>query len=445
MPLRHPINSQFTQRDKWILVALFLVALSGYAVFAVQIARGSFFDYFNLAFDTDPRRYAEVIARAAEQRDGGSKIGGPKHPLIHYFQFIGRPLEWMVGDWKLAAALASCIAAAAAVASSFAFFRLLGVTPSLAAMAAGLFGVSAAPLVNAFISESYVYALLTIVLAWTCAAYRLTRPDSGLLASLACAVATFGVTVTNVIQNLLGEAVVQRSRGGWASTARSIVRYGATVAAAILTLLVITFPGEMWWIVTHPLDAARVILWQQTKGETSGLRQVLLSFFVYSFTAPEFSTVLLQGGAPMLDFRAFQYGPLGLLGVVLWGLLLAAGFVAATFDRTARRWIYLGLIAAVVFNLLLHGRYQFRGSIFLYAPHMFFNLIALLAPILIAAGQAGARIRGTVLVMLVLIGAVTAINNAPVAWHLATSFERFQAAPEWHDALEARRAERESQ
>lgn len=415
---------------------------SFYMVFGLQIAAGSFFDYYNLAFDMDPRRYAEVIAQHEELRHPSSLAGGPKHPLLHLMQVIGKPLTWITGDWKLAAAATSCLLGALSVSMVFLFFRFLGVVTSLSVAGAGLFGVSAAPLINAFLSDSYVYALSTIILAWTIAAYRLGAPNKARVLAVLAAVASFGVTVTNVFQNALGEAAARKPATTWRALTPQLIRFGISVGFVALVVLIAAFPKGMLWIATHPIEALKVVYWQQTKGETTGIAHVLTSFFVYGFTAPQFTTVSLPGGAPMLDFRAWLYnGPIAWGSILGWAALLTLSAVCALRDRSSRKWIYLGLLLAIGVNLFLHGRYQFRGSVYLYAPHIIFNIFGFTAAGLLSASQLKNAARTATLAALYLLIIVTSAVNIPRAWEVSSAFETFEAKEEWYSALEARQIE----
>lgn len=426
-----------TKRDWLVFAGLFLGALALYSVFAVQIAASPFFDYFNLAFDTDPRRYAETIARAPQDRHPGSSVGGIKHPLLFYFQIIGTPLRWATGDWKLAAALTSSAAGAMAMALTYLFFRINGAATSLAALATCLFAVSAAPLLNAFISDSYIYALMTIALAWVIGSVRLYKPHTLKIASIAAAALSFGVTVTNAAQNALAEAAALKNEHGWKITIRRTVFYSALVTLTVMALLILTFPSTMWWIATHPIESLKLLYWQQTKGESTGLLQVIISFFVFGFTAPNFTTVLLPGDAPMLDFRAWSFNALGTANVVTLSLLLVFGFAIAAFEKTQRKWLYLGLFMAICFNMLIHGRYQFRGSVFLYAPHIVFNIFAFVLPALLWVQSRGKMAVYAGCASLALLVGTTAWVNLPRAWELSTTFQGFVVKPEWLKAYDA--------
>ena len=74
--------------DARVAGLVFGLSLTAYGVLALRIAAGDFLDYWNLAFDTDPRRFAEATARSRIDWAPDTMIGGLKHSLVHYWAII---------------------------------------------------------------------------------------------------------------------------------------------------------------------------------------------------------------------------------------------------------------------------------------------------------------------------------------------------------------------
>src|SRR3954470_17709959 len=115
---------------------------------------------------------------------------------------------------------------------------------------------------------------------------------------------------------------------------------------------------------------------------------------------------------------------MGWIAAPLWLLFWAVGAVAALMHRQYR--LIAGAIAvALCFNLLFHLKFQFRGSLYLYAAHMHFLVFALgagLAPWLTIRSAAGKTYAGAVLALALLL----AVNNLPIALSFASDFDTVQ-------------------
>lgn len=422
--------------DFRVACALFASAFALYAAFALRIAQGDFLDYFNLAFDVDPRRYARALTTS--WANWPPDYGGPKHPLLFLFRPFAEPFLWLGFDWKSAASLVAALFGAGAVALAFAFLRTVQIARLDAAMLATLYALTSAQLFNSFITESYVFSLFALALAWWAVAARLEAPRRFRRLRYVAPILTFGITTTNVVQAAIAEAALRFQQAPPRQAVMNLIRFGIICGAITLALLVLAFPAGMWWIATHPADALRVLLWSQTKGDAVGLGPMFATYFGYAFVAPEFTTVALPGGAPMLDFRRFAFAPAGWPALALWVALLGAGCWRAAQIRDARRFLVWGLAAALAVNLALHMRYQFRGSIFLYAPHMSFVIFALGAFAFDRMSPLLARRPFAMRAALAALIALAAANNLPRAWELASGFDDFPFRPEWGPALEAR-------
>jgi hypothetical protein len=105
----------------------------------------------------------------------------------------------------------------------------------------------------------------------------------------------------------------------------------------------------------------------------------------------------------------------------LWlGFWVVGAVAAACHPRY--RWISLGLVGAIIFNLILNTDFQFRGSVYIYASHLHFPIFALgagLAPWLGRTGKARWAYVAAVLVLAALIGA----DNLPLVADFTQDFD----------------------
>jgi hypothetical protein len=201
---------------------------------------------------------------------------------------------------------------------------------------------------------------------------------------------------------------------------RSIV-FGIILALLASVVVLIVWHVALWDAVRDPITALKHVYWLRTKGERTGISQVLLTFLGFSFVSPEYSWLMLPEGINMRDFREYVFRSTGAMAMPLWLTFWTVGAVAALVHRRYR-WLALGVAGALVFDVLLHLDFQFRGSLYLYCAHSHlpaFILGAGLAPWVAGTHVARAIYVTVVLVLAVLVG----INNLSVASEFVTSFD----------------------
>jgi hypothetical protein len=150
------------------------------------------------------------------------------------------------------------------------------------------------------------------------------------------------------------------------------------------------------------------------------LQSILITFLEYVTVAPDYVWVPVVDGWDMRDFRAPLYSPIGLVAVAGWSLLLVSGIGCGLCDR-GMRWLTIGLLVAFAFNVLLHTRFQYRLSLFIYTSHVLILAFAMAA----GAARAASRRSGTARAMGVAVTSLfilVATNNLPVAAAFAHDF-----------------------
>ncbi len=415
--------------ERWATsLAIFVGFFALYAALAMRVAAGDLYEYWNLAFDLDTRRFAEAIARAPDEWAGDTKGAGVKHPLFFLLQPFSLPFRLAGFDWKQSAALTAALFGAGAATLAFGYLRAIALPRLDAALFTVFYGVSAAQLFNAFIVDSYVFSLFGLALAWTITAHRVADPAKFRRLAFLPPVYNFGVTVTNIIQTFIAEAAA-RFKGRtltWGDIrvfAVSMIRFGLWTAAIIAILMIVFLHDALFAIAQDPVGSLKKLYWMQTKGPVVGADHVARTFFAFAFVAPEATSVELPGGVMMTDFRSFAYGAVGLAALALWAALLALGVYGAWKTRKPDPLLTIALLGAVAFNFLFHLKYQYRGSVFLYAAHINFVIFALAAPAWFWAASRGIGALNALRAGLVALALLTAANNLPRAWTIAGAFD----------------------
>lgn len=353
----------------FVLAALFFLL---YSHFGLRLAQGIYFDYLNLAFDFDPPYFMDYLVGSLPERVNY------KHPLAMLF----RPLAGLFGLMgfapKAAAVLVMALIGALTVALVYGFTRLASFGRPEAIAATLFFGCSCTTLFTAIIVESYGWANFSIVLVWCLFLWGITHPQSGNTSRLMAAMLAAGITITNVMHALVAELFGQMRSG---SFKRAVVRtavFGLAVGLGLLVTLAIFQPQALWNMVARPVQTVKEVYWLRTQGANSGLADLLLTFFGYSFFAPSFAKVALSPQVVMVDFRTFAYTSLAQGAVFAWWGFALAGVVVGINNKMASlRLLIAPLLLVLALNLLLHLDYQFRGSLFIYAAHLHFPVFAL--------------------------------------------------------------------
>ncbi len=414
-PLADPAAGVSMRTDILVAIALALAAGVLYAGFGLRLAQGIYPDFFNLAFDVDPPTYVSLMTQEVFAR------GGVKHPLV----LMLRPLAQPLLAAGFSANAASCLVMAgfggATVGVVFLFLRRIAAALPEAILLTALFAVSGSQFFSAMIPESYGPAAFSIACVWLVAVWRLADTGNARVLRYAVAVLAYGVTTTNVLQSLLAEALVWLRHRGFSGAIRPLLVFGATLAVVLAVATALVWHDLLLQFLTDPLAVLKNAYWQRTKGARIGVADTVLRLLGYSVVSPSFSIVQIEGGIRMWDFRAPAFPPLAAVAALLWHLFWLAGAVAA-FINPRTRWLAAGLAAMLLFNLVFHIDFQFRGSVYLYSPHTHFLLFALgagLAPLLRPGSMVRRLYLAVALGLVVLVGSVT-FDRAAL---LATSFD----------------------
>ena len=385
-----------------------------YSWLAVLLSQSQYGDVDNLAFDFDPRLYLCTYA------DSPMAMGGIKHPLIVLLRPAVQALIYLGLPPRAAAGLWMAALGGAGVGLWYLLLRAISVAHVIAIPFALLFAVSATQLFVSMIPEAYGPAGMALIGLWLLTALRLNAPAAGGIWRYVVAFATFGITITNVAQSFIAEFLIWYRNDTIRDAFRRTVVFGIGLAVLLALPLLVVWHSVVWQVVSDPVHWVKSAWWLQTFGEKAGVQPILLTFLEYVTVAPDYVWVPIVDGWDMRDFRAPLYSPIGFAAVAGWSLLLASGIVCGLRDR-GMRWLTIGLLVTFAFNVLLHTRFQFRLSLFIYTSHVLILVFAMAAGVARVASRRAGTATAMGLAMLLLFMLV-ATNNLPVAAAFAHDF-----------------------
>jgi hypothetical protein len=403
-------------RDALLALLVFAIALALYGALALRLAEGRYYEYFNLAFDFDASRVLSMLTGSPP--DGM----GFKHPLMLYLRPLGLGAMALDLPPKAAAGMVMAAVGAGTVVLVFLFLRCSRIARPEALALSLLFVVSGSQVVTAIVTESYGFAAFSLALVWLIARLRMDDPGRLGIARTAAAVFAGGVTTTNALQPFIAEFAILWRHGGFRAAVIGIIRFGILFGLVFAAAALLLWARTIWEALQDPVGTAKMIWWLQTQGEKTGPLAVLRTYLVLSFVSPDFTVLPLPEGTRMLDFREWSFGPAGTLAAWGWMAFLAVG-TAAGLAHPGYRPIALAILVALLVNLVFHLRFQFRGSLYLYAAHLHFVTFALaagLAPWL--AGRA-AVLRGGYVAAVLALAVLFGVMNLSMAVDFVGRFD----------------------
>jgi hypothetical protein len=399
-----------------IVVACSVGVVSGlvYGWFAILLSQSHYANVDNLAFDFDARLYLCTYA------DSPMAMGGIKHPLIILLRPPVQALIYLGLAPRAAAGVWMAAPGGTGVALWYLFLRTILVAHVIAIPFALLFSVSATQLFVAMIPEAYGPAGTVLVGLWLLTVLRLNAPTTMGVWRYVVAFATFGITITNVAQSFIAEFLIWLRNDTIRGAIRRTIVFGIRFVALLALPLLIIWHSFVWQVIVDPIHFLKSAWWLQTFGEKAGLRPILMTFLEYSTVAPDYVWVPIADGWDMRDFRAPLWSPIGFAAVAGWSMLLVSGIVCGLRD-SGMRWLTIGLLAAFASNVLLHTRFQFRLSLFIYTSHVLILVFGMAAGAArIASRRSGAAT--TMGVAMLLLFMLVGTNNLPIAAAFARDF-----------------------
>ena len=349
--------------------------------FSVYFLLGSIFNqpvfrFDDIFFDTDSRLY--------RMRFGTEHYQDYYERTVHpYVLIIVRPLVWMVslflkGDMLYGAFVVTALTGALCVYLVWYFVKETSGNPLYASLIAGLFGASTSQLAFGSLIENYIFlgaaALIFIILL---------LKDKPLYMLVIAGLASFGITISNIVQTFIAHFFVRRN-------IKQIIIYGLIIGALVIPLNLLNnfiYPEAhpyLWEVSTLQYEEKNVF--ESTFQRANYLGRVML---LHSFISPD--PLLLKEDIPFLKvwmFRAaLKKAPLQIaryetiLGnalVAVWLAFVAIGgilFLKNLFKRD--NGFAFTFFFTCLFFFVLHMRYG--RDVFLYSVNWTYAITLFLA------------------------------------------------------------------
>lgn len=304
------------------------------------------------------------------------------HPAV---LLILRPIVALVGvflagNWTLAALVVTAAAGATCVFLVWQVVWNVTHDPVNALSIAAIFGVSTTQIMFGALVETYIFSALLLLLFLV----ALQNQKTPFFVLVSLGVMTMGVTITNLIQNVLSLFVFKPD-------IKLTFRFGAMVVSSVIALSLVNnivypkssplfiIPATMGTEQTnfHPISTSRIQL---------TIRELL----VYSEVAPRpvvltdrtvyprfwFYTEVLTPRKKIIE-EIGQYEGLLSTGIAyFWVLLVGVSVIAFIYQlwkRTGHGRTPLALALMLGFNFSMHVLYG--NELFLYTPHLAYALV----------------------------------------------------------------------
>lgn len=321
------------------------------------------------------------MARIAEPDGYRLEMRGP-HPFAY---LIFRPFGWMLNVFTqnpaLSAILINTFVGGLTVFLAWVFIKKQTENRAYSLLVASLLGLSTAHIFFGSVIETYIFSAASLIGFFL---LLQTRRDST-RSLLGVSVLTFGITLTNFVQNLIGFAA-SRPR------MRDIVRFAGLVISfgVMLSLLhAALYPSSRLFFL--PSDALGEAEFQISVFNDPGWRAVgrvtllVRTMLLYTIIAPAPYVFGEEVGGTFPRFNFFKivpgtysfspYDGLGNVLVIAWAtLLLVSGvFFLRDLVRTRKTDLKLAFVLCLLFNFVLHLNYGYEP--FLYSPDWAYALI----------------------------------------------------------------------
>jgi hypothetical protein len=246
---------------------------------------------------------------------------------------------------------------------------------------AGLLGVSASHFAFGSIIETYIYSALALTLFCV----LVLDEKTSLIPLVTVGVLTFGITLTNFVQNLFAFIVV-RPRWG------EIIRFaGWTISISLLLtyLHAYTYPASKLFFLVPDIENEDkffldIFLLKDWMIE-GRILYLIRTLFFYNVIAPKVFVLTQEVGATIPEFRCYKISPgtfhqtnydgLGQILVAVWALMIVISGLVFLWKLVRERKLELplALILCLLFNFAIHVNYG--QELFLYSPDWTYALI----------------------------------------------------------------------
>ena len=373
------IRSYFREHAPGIALALLFFAI--YIWIGLQLNKPGI-DTTDNFLDAD--NYSWMM-RISVPNGSSLEMRGP-HPFAY---LIFRPFGWLLNLFTqnppLSAILLNTFAGASCVFMAWLFIKRQFQDATYALLVASLLGLSTSHIFFGSVVETYIFsaaALIGFLLV-------IQKHTDSMLAPVTISVITFGITLTNFVQNFI-VFLVSRPRF------REIFRFTAlTISLGILISIfhAMWFPSSKLFFLLSDAQAEEEYTFSIFQGPAwRVIGRVLLlirTVLLYTVIAPRPYAFGEEVGGTFPRFNFFKIAPetfsyssydgLGNVLVLFWAvsLLISGLFFLRNLIRTRKADLSLGFALSVLFNFVLHLNYGYEP--FLYSPDWAYALIFFVA------------------------------------------------------------------
>ncbi len=376
---RDAVFSFLHEHTAGLLLALLFFGIYIYIGLKLDIPNKNTVDNF---LDADNSSW---MTRIAGPNGSSMEMRGP-HPFAY---FIFRPLGFILNFFtqapSLSAILLNTFVGGLCVFLAWIFIKNQTKSRIYALLIAALLGLSTAHMFLGSIIETYIFSAASLIGFFVILQTRKQSVNSLIAASLL----TFGITLTNFVQNFIG-FVISRPR------IKDIVRFaGLTISFGVtLTLMhAAWFPSSKLFFLPSNAQAEEQFttsLFHEPSWKVIG-RIILLirTILLYTVIAPQPYIFTKEVGGTFPRFNFFKivpgtfsyssYNGLGTMLVFTWALLLLVSgiFFLQNLIRTRKVNVTAAFVLCILFNFVLHLNYGYEP--FLYSPDWAYALIFFVA------------------------------------------------------------------
>lgn len=318
------------------------------------------------------------------------EMRGP-HPFAYFiFRPLGLLLNLFTQSPPLSAILLNTFTGALCVLFAWMFIKRQFQDSIYALLIASLLGLSTAHIFFGSVIETYIFSAAAMM-----AFFLLIQSQNSSISSLVVvSIITFGITLTNLVQNLIGFFIrtIKFSHGTFWASAKEIIHFTSlTISLGILLSLLHAawYPSSKIFFLLSGAQAEQNFAYSILNDPSwRALGRVLLlvrTMFLYTIIAPKPYVFYGDVGGAFPRFNFFKiipgtfsysaYDGLGNILVMAWALLLlTAGIMfIVNLIRTKKIDLALTFALCLLFNFILHINYGYEP--FLYSPDWAYALI----------------------------------------------------------------------
>ena len=376
-----PISWKFPFLDNLPGILLGLSFFGIYLAYGMQLKQISVAQVDNL-FDADTASWMRRIS-APDVKD--FEMRGP-HPFTY---FIFRPFGWLLNlitnSPPLSAIILNTFAGGLCVFLAWLFVKHRFQNSTYAFLIAALLGLSTAHLVFGSVVETYIFSALSMILFY----YLLQTNPSSTASVVFASVMTFGITLTNFIQNCVGYIVF---RPRWRDIFRFIA-WALSISIILSFLHTAVYPASKLFLLPSSVENEFKFFTGLSKLPTwriiGRIIQLVRTFSLYTVIAPDVFVLRDEVGSYIPEFNFYKivpgtfshsgYDGLGQFLVIVWVaiLLVAGSSVIWNLVRTRKADLPIAFALCIAFNFILHIDYG--QELFLYSPDWAYAVIFFVA------------------------------------------------------------------